>query len=116
MNSEDWRMVGSIGAILGFIFLGGGAWIWLNVEGYNGWRGIGDYYEYRGYSAPLIIAGVSFLVIGIAFQGRSQTLNTTKTRSPPNFDSPNEARRFCINCGTEIPINAKYCPSCGQKT
>ena len=71
MKPADWKMMGLIGVILGFIFLIGGAWIWLNVEGYMGWMASSDYWKYRGYSIPLLIGGFSLLVIGFAFFWRA---------------------------------------------
>ena len=26
-----------------------------------------------------------------------------------------ETKRFCVYCGTQLNVNAKFCPSCGQK-
>jgi len=39
----------------------------------------------------------------------------SKTKMPaiPQF-SGTEEKRFCMLCGTVLPPNAKYCPSCGQ--
>ncbi len=116
MQSQLGRMMGSILGVLGLIFLAGGAWIWLNVEGYMGLRGWLQYYEYSGYSVPLLIVGISFLVIGIAFR-RYETQEVMKTQVLPKPESGASVspKRFCTNCGTQIPANAKYCPSCGQK-
>jgi hypothetical protein len=38
MRSADWKMINTVSVALGLIFLIGGAWIWLNVEGYMGLR------------------------------------------------------------------------------
>jgi len=72
MRPADWKMVSNIGLILGIIFLIGGAWIWLNVEGYLGLSGELEYWKYRGYSIPLLIAGVSLFVIGYACKLREE--------------------------------------------
>jgi hypothetical protein len=63
MRPADWKMIGDICLALGIIFLIGGAWIWGNVT-YGSWREQLQYEQYGGYSIPLLIAGVSLLVIG----------------------------------------------------
>jgi hypothetical protein len=113
-------MLGSVGVVLGLIFLAGGAWIWLNVEGYMGLRGWLQYYEYSGYSMPLLIVGVFLFVVGFAFFSRAGTHEEKKLevipKPPPELVAlPSPTKRFCTNCGTELSPNAKYCPSCGQK-
>ena len=41
--------------------------------------------------------------------------------SNPNFnedaelDYNEENNNFCTNCGSEVEIDAKFCPSCGNK-
>jgi len=71
MKAADWRMFAYIGIGLGFLFLAIGGWIWLNVEGFMGWTAIWQYFEYRGYTLPLIIGGVVLLVVGLAFSWRA---------------------------------------------
>jgi len=70
MKPADWKMMGYIGLVLGILFLIGGGWIWLNVQGYLGWGGEYEYYAYRYYPMPLLIAGVILFVVGYAFVWR----------------------------------------------
>lgn len=78
MRSEDWKIMGNIGIVLGLIFLACGAWIWLNVN--FGWSALVQYYKYRGYSFPLFIIGIVLLFLGYVSKIRSIEQYLSKMR------------------------------------
>lgn len=80
MKPADWKMLGYIGLVLGFIFFIIGGWIWLNAEGYLGWSGWLEYFQYSNYPFPLFIIGIVLLVIGFAFNWRAQQESQDSTQ------------------------------------
>ncbi len=122
MRSEDWKMMGYIGMVLGLIFLAGGAWIWLNVNYYFGTRGWIEYYDYRGYSFPLLISGIVLLVLGYVTNQRAEE-EKKRERENRKEEKGKRAReefkkknfKFCTHCGEEIPKESEFCPKCGKK-
>jgi len=76
--------------------------------------------------ALFIMIGVSILQIRKSLQSvisraseEDTSLKTNRLRalppSPQPPRSPSITKRYCTKCGTELPVNAGYCSSCGQK-
>ena len=55
---------------------------------------------------------VKGLSCGIDLCMRKQDLN--KASIPESVETPETATKYCIECGKEIPLRAKYCPLCGE--
>ena len=43
--------------------------------------------------------------------GRSSPIKPLSTRKGANYLK--SENRFCVNCGQQLPLDAKFCPSCG---
>lgn len=52
--------------------------------------------------------GMGLGMAQIISQGMHQT-------APPTAQMQTGGKRFCPNCGSEVPPNAKFCPNCGYK-
>jgi len=118
MRSADWKALSRFGLILGSILLLGGlfAYFYFEVHGPSWFRYA--VYPYQGSAGPLLISGVVLIVVGyVARQRAHEEMRLEALPTPPQPVPPSSvAKRFCINCGTEIPAGARYCPSCGQKS
>jgi FMN phosphatase YigB (HAD superfamily) len=44
-----------------------------------------------------------------------QTSQSAPSELQPDESPPTKAKKFCIACGTKLPMAAKFCASCGQK-
>jgi hypothetical protein len=55
-------------------------------------------------SWPLIVVGIILFLMGLVFP---------EERGPAGVPS-SQQRRFCTNCGREIPLDANICPYCGK--
>ena len=104
--------IGSLLKTLGFIFSIGGGWIWLNAQNYLGLSGYLQYHTYSNYSIPLLIVGVTFLVIGLILD----TLSQNKLKASSQLVKISISRpKYCINCGADIPDKSLFCPNCGER-
>lgn len=58
---------------------------------------------------PLILVGIILLLIGAVLppEGRQVVM------PPPPPEAPRN-KRYCTNCGREIPFDANVCPYCGK--
>ena len=69
----------------------------------------------------LALAVVAAVVIGAAFlysRRKGQTVKIAEkveTAVAPSSLKTAEGKRFCIECGNELPPNLKFCDSCGTK-
>jgi len=59
---------------------------------------------------PLIVVGLILLLIGAVLppDGRPVVIH----QPPPSEASRN--KRYCTNCGREIPFDSNVCPYCGK--
>lgn len=105
MKAEDWKMIGYLGIVLGFLFFAIGGWIWLNVEGYMGWVGWLKYLEYRNYPITLFTLGIVFLIVGFTFIWRA----TEERKQVP------VRLKKCPKCGMKFSAEYEYCPMCRAK-
>jgi hypothetical protein len=79
LKKSDYQLIGYIGTFLGVILLIGGGFTALYHEDYNILSFTVSNYRYSQYSAPLLLAGIIFLVIGVGFLWRaSQELEASK--------------------------------------
>ena len=78
-----------------------------------------------GTATPMMKQGIQGLGSGMANQGNLGGINLTDPTKPnvnTGFlgvanasEAKNTKKRFCTNCGEELPDGAKFCPSCGNK-
>lgn len=62
-------------------------------------------------SWPLLLIGFVLFILGIISPGPSSY------RQPRSYEpTMGETKRICPNCGKTMPVNATYCPHCGQPT
>jgi zinc-ribbon domain len=76
----------------------------------------------------LLLVGIAFLVIGIIVlrKGKQRDVDLESETAPRSarpaqttLDHPRPnltKKRFCMNCGFKIPIDSKFCPSCGAES
>jgi len=114
MRSADWKVIGSLGIILGILLLLGGLFAYFYTE----IRWFFVIAPYRDMAAPLIIVGVILLVVGFVSNARAQEEQKIEAipKTPSPIPTPSVQKRFCANCGTELSAGVKYCPNCGQKS
>ena len=68
------------------------------------------------YNTPQGVNACSF-VFGTAAKKQKEltdaiiTAKRNLSEQPPG--SPVEEKKFCINCGKNLPLDAKFCPACG---
>jgi tRNA(Ile2) C34 agmatinyltransferase TiaS len=97
-------MIGSFGLFLGAIFLIGGVFAYFYSQRVFAFA----IYPYRDYAAPLIIAGIVLLVIGVVTDQRAKEASIFEKRYSGN-------RSCCPHCGEIRDAGAIYCKKCGQK-
>jgi hypothetical protein len=115
MQLSDWRIINTISITLGIIFLIGGGSLYYYAEGYGGFSGMLQAYEYRAYIAPLIIAGITLLVLAYASNQKITELKTIKDKQIPLKETTSDQEvKYCMDCGTKTPQSAKFCPKCGK--
>ena len=105
MRYSDWKMISSIGLILGFLLLIGGILAYVYYEE----RLIWVVYPFRDYSAPLVISGVVLLVVGYVAGERG------KEERRIAEERPVVGVVYCSSCGTRNVQDAVYCKRCGKK-
>jgi hypothetical protein len=70
----------------------------------------------EGITQPLpltaigVIAGILAVVAIVAIPKRQKRAVPPKPTEP---SEPKEEKRFCINCGAELPFGSKFCNKCG---
>jgi len=106
MRSADWKVIGSIGIILGVIFLAGSFFAYTYTE--RLW-GILIVAPYRDLTAPLIIAGIVLLVVGLICTQRAEEERKLEVQRIAETKM-----KFCPHCGQALPLDAKYCTRCGK--
>jgi len=67
-----WRMITSLGYLLGALFILLGLYVYLYYE--TNWIGqIGlAFYPYRNYALPLLIGGIALLIVGYVTEQRER--------------------------------------------
>lgn len=60
-----------------------------------------------------LIAGVLVVVAIVAVAVALVRRRKAAPAEAPPPPAPQEAKRFCANCGAEVPADATYCPNCG---
>jgi hypothetical protein len=66
----------------------------------------------------LALAVIAAVVIGAAFlyaRRKGQTVKIADTAVAPSSMKTAEGKRFCNECGNELPPNLKFCDSCGTE-
>ncbi|MBS7626394.1 zinc ribbon domain-containing protein [Candidatus Bathyarchaeota archaeon] len=78
-------------------------------------------YPVLGFPATLLVCAVfngvvygivAWLIYTIAERPRSVRAHPERVGAKPRERL--YAKKFCINCGSEISLEARYCPKCGE--
>ena len=96
MKHFDWRTLVSICIFLGVISLIGSIVAW--------------FCPYRSYASPLLIVGVSLLVVGVVSFSKAKE---ERKHEAEVAKSTSVALKKCPICGTRFSLEYEYCPSCG---
>ena len=107
MRSADWRVIGSIGIILGVLLIVGGFIAYF----YEEQRWIFVVAPYRDMAVPLFISGIVLLVVGYVSNTRAEE---EKQLQIERARAIQPTAIFCLQCGFALPQNAKFCPHCGK--
>ena len=59
-------------------------------------------------AGPLILIGLILLLLGVVLPPEGK-----QVAIPPPPEGP-QNKRYCTNCGREIPLDANVCPYCGK--
>jgi hypothetical protein len=59
-------------------------------------------------TGPLMLIGFILLIIGLVIPEEEKKTVETIIKEP-------EKKRYCPNCGRDIPFDANICPYCGKK-
>jgi hypothetical protein len=59
-------------------------------------------------AGPLILIGLILLLLGAVLPPEERQVTI-----PPPPEGPRN-KRYCTNCGREIPLDANVCPYCGK--
>lgn len=118
-------VVGSILAILGVIFIAGGAVLGSascsNSNLGSVFTGLPTCSELVTEFFSAVIVGLIFLLVGgiVLLKGRQKV---TLTTAPPTMSSGTSSqntglakKRFCSNCGSPLAQGSTFCNSCGAK-
>lgn len=106
MRYSDWKLIASLGLILGFLFLIGGVFAYVYYE--ESWFLV--VYPFRDYAPPLVILGIVLLVVGFVAGERGK-----EERRLALEGRPVTGMVYCSYCGTENVKDAIYCEKCGKK-
>jgi hypothetical protein len=78
-------------------------------------------YPYKGYESVgigVMLAGIGVGVLSVSKRNRqtNQANNTSKSSTipPPPYQKDTSNSKFCIYCGADIPLHAKFCNNCGK--
>ena len=111
MQLSDWKMIRTITIVIGIITFVIGSYIWINFEGYMGLSAEFTARRYNEYIVPLVVVGISFLVIGLASH---QRITTDSKQLHESASAPIQLGKYCKACGKNISLDAKFCSNCGQ--
>jgi hypothetical protein len=105
MHYSDWKMISSIGLILGALSLIGGIFAYVYEEQTRLWV----VHPFREYTAPLVIFGVVLLVVGYVAGVRGKEARRLAEERPV------AGVVYCSSCGTRNLQDSVYCKKCGKK-
>ena len=112
MTAQSWHWVSVFFATLAVVFIIGIAISYFYPTTYVTWLGTSTDYPYRGYTWTFTVGMMLSIVASFIAHQVGENTQVTLT---PSSSSVTVVRRYCATCGSEVPLDAIYCPKCGRQ-